>query len=282
MKPDEGNVLGLVAQETRPDAVPAWPANKNRQWFRWIYQGSIYVIVVLGVWQAAVSFFRIPSYLVPAPAAVFGSLWRMPDYYLRNAAVTLVEAFGGALLGFFAGALTGILLRYGGRIGRAVSPLILASQVFPKEALAPLFLVYLGFGIFPKIVIAALICYFPVTINTLKGLQAAPRSYERLMDVLGASEWRRFWHCRVPFAIPYLLAALRLCTTLSVIGAVVGEFVGSSAGLGRVIRAANSDIGTDRIYVALLLLGVLGMAFYGASVALERFVFRRFSYTSLT
>jgi NitT/TauT family transport system permease protein len=243
--------------------------------------GIIYLLALFGAWQGLVSGLHIPSYLVPGPIQVLSSLVRMPDYYLRNMGVTSFEAFTGAVIGYAAGALTGVLLRYGGRVGHAIRPIILASQVFPKEALAPLLLVYFGFGIVPKIVISSLICYFPVVVNMLQGLQETPQSCERLMDVLGASPWQRFYQCRLPFASPFLFAAGRLCATLSIIGAVVGEFVGSSAGLGRVIRTANADIGTERVYAALLLLGLLGLGFYGAVVAAERMFFRRYSNISL-
>jgi NitT/TauT family transport system permease protein len=201
----------------------------------------------------------------------------LPGFYWYHTLVTVQEAGFGLIIGFAAGFLCGIILRYGGPIGRALNPLILASQVFPKEALAPVFLVFLGFGVLPKIVISALICFFPVAVNTFRGLQATPVAYEQLMHVLGASAWCRFWHCHLPFAARYIFASINVCATLSIIGAVVGEFVGSTAGLGHVIRAANADVGTERVYAALIILGVLGSSFYGISLLIERVPFRRFT-----
>lgn len=238
---------------------------------------TIYLAVIWGMWEALIFLFDIKPYLLPSPEAVIRSLVQLRLYYLVHTWVTTQEAGYGVLLGFAAGFLLGFFLRYGGRISRLIEPFILASQVFPKEALAPLFIVFLGFGLVPKVIISALICFFPVTINTTRGLSAAPTPYLQLMHVSGANFWRTFWHCHLPFATPYIFAALRVAVTLSVVGAVVGEFVGSSVGLGHVIRAANSDIGTERIYAALLLLGFIGAAFYGLTVFVEKVVFRRFS-----
>lgn len=238
---------------------------------------AIYVAAVYTLWRGCIWFFDIKPFLLPGPDAVLQSYAKLPHYYIRHALITLQEAGVGVLTGFSAGFGIGVLMHYSGRVGRALNPLVLASQVFPKEALAPLFIVFMGFGVAPKILISALISFFPVVINTAQGLQATPPAYDRLMHVLGANSWQRFWRCRLPFAARYILASLRMCATLSVIGAIVGEFVGASAGLGHVIRAANADIGTERIYAALLLLGLMGAAFYGLAALLERGIFRRYT-----
>ena len=156
-----------------------------------------------------------------------------------------------------------------------MSPPVLATQVFPKEALAPLFLVAFGFGMTPKVLIAALICFFPLAVNTAIGLRATPRDHWNLMTVIGSTPWQRFVHCDLLFAAPYITASLRVCATLGLVGAVVGEFVGSSAGLGHVIRSAASDIGTDRIFASLMLLGLIGGLLYGIAVSIDHFVGRR-------
>jgi NitT/TauT family transport system permease protein len=226
---------------------------------------------------AAIEVFSIPAFVVPPPADVIQSLFNLPGYYAHHFSVTAMESAAGALIGFTIGVIAGMLVRYGGPVGRALNPLLLASQVFPKEALAPVFLVFLGFGVTHKIVISALICFFPVVVSTSTGLSAVPTNYNRLMSVLGATPWHRFWRCHLPFAAPYILSSLRVCATLSVIGAVVGEFVGSSDGLGHVIRGASGDIGIDRVYAALLLLGVLGAVFYGIAALIERVVFGRYT-----
>jgi len=236
----------------------------------------VYILGITGLWQLCVAVFDIPRYLVPPPLDVLRSMTSLPQYYLRHAAVTFSEAGLGILLGFSTGFLVGLLLRYGGWVGRAFSPLVVASQVFPKEAIAPLFLVYFGFGAFPKILISALICFFPVAINTHHGLTATPEPFRRLMHVLGSSPWQSFTRCQLPFAAKYIIAAARVCAVLGLIGAVVGEFVGASAGLGHVIRDANADMGTERIYAALILLGSMGGLFYGTVALVERVFLARY------
>jgi NitT/TauT family transport system permease protein len=258
---------------------PDGPANLRtlRRVAAFLVQAMLYT---LGIWVAIellITSLQIPPYLVPHPHDVVRSLVSLSQYYAWNAAVTAAEAGLGLLIALVLGFLLGVFLRYGGVVARAITPLILASQTFPKEALAPLLLVFLGFGILPKVIIAAAVSFFPIVVNTTKGLHATPDTFERLMNIIGATPWERFWRCRLPFAAPYVLAALRVCATLSVIGAVVGEFVGSSAGLGHVIRTASADIGTDRIYAALLLLGVQGAAFYGAALWVEHVLFAKYN-----
>ena len=248
-----------------------------RHVIRMIVIAAAYVAGIYFLWSGSVRLFDIQPFLLPSPEAVFGSLASLPAYYLKHTLVTLEESAFGVLIGFITGLSLGILLHYSGPIGKLLNPPLLATQIFPKEALAPIILTFMGFGIAPKIVISSLICFFPVVINTAQGLKATPQAYERLMHVLGASPWQSFWRCRLPFAAPFLLASLKMCATLSVIGAIVGEFVGSSAGLGHVIRAANADIGTERVYAALLLLGLMGAVMYGAAALLERVVFRRYT-----
>lgn len=236
----------------------------------------LYIFGIIGIWQLCVTIFEVPRYLIPPPLDVLRSMTTLPQYYLKHALVTFSEAGLGILLGFSTGFLVGLLLRYGGWVGRAFSPLVVASQVFPKEAIAPLFLVYFGFGVFPKVLISALICFFPVAINTHHGLTATPEPFRRLMHVLGSSPWQNFIRCQLPFATKYIIAAARVCAVLGLIGAVVGEFVGASAGLGHVIRDANADMGTERIYAALILLGSMGGLFYGTVALVERIFLARY------
>jgi NitT/TauT family transport system permease protein len=254
----------------------------EQQWRRFLW-GSLAVIPYLGamwlVWEAAIWALGIPPYVLPTPRAVMSSLLALPEFYARHTWVTFLEAASGAVLGFCAGVLVGIFMCYGGRVAQAFHPVVLATQVFPKEALAPIFIIALGFGIFPKILISALVCFFPVAINTAKGLKATPEELEKLAHVVGANARERFARFRLPFAAPYIMASLRVCMTLSIIGAVVGEFVGSSAGLGHVIRASSADLGIERAYAALILLGILGAAFYGAALWVENGPLGRYSKT---
>jgi NitT/TauT family transport system permease protein len=242
-----------------------------------IAAAAAYVAVALAIWHYSVIWFVIPNYILPTPVSVIQSTLTHPQFYLMHTGVTATEAFLGGVLGFALGFTMALVLRYGGVIGRVAEPLVIASQVFPKEALAPVFLVLLGFGLAPKVLIASLICFFPAVVAVERGLRETPDNAERLLRVLGATPWQRFWRCQLPYAAPHIFSSLRICATLSVIGAVVGEFVGASAGLGYVVRAASGEIAMDRVYAALLLLGALGGLFYGGAIAIERLGFPRLS-----
>lgn len=229
----------------------------------------LYVSSAFALWWMAVWALSVPDYILPAPDRVLLSLWELPGFYASHAAITAQESILGLLIGSFGGILVGLGLAFGGRLGRIFQPVVVASQTFPKEALAPLFVVVLGFGIAPKVVISALICFFPLAVNTHRGLSEVPEDYLALARICGATRWERFAAIEWPSALPFVLAGFRVASTLAVIGAVVGEFVGSNGGLGHVIRAAGAEIATERIYAALLLLGLLGSLLYGAAAFLE-------------
>jgi len=149
-------------------------------------------------------------------------------------------------------------------------PILIASQSFPKEALAPLFLIWLGYGVIPKIVIAGLISFFPIVINTIKGLTSVNPLAMDLMKSMAATERNIFFKLRLPGALPYVLAGLKTGVVLSVVGAVVGEFVGANAGLGHVMIVANSQLATDLVFAVLLLLGGTGIILFSIISLAER------------
>lgn len=242
-----------------------------------ILVGAAYGAAGLLLWQGVIVVFSPPDYLLPAPGQVGEALLRNSAYFLRHTAVTATEAGLGATLGFTLGVLAALAMRYGGWFGRGLRPVVIASQVFPKEALAPVFLALLGFGMASKVLIALLIAFFPVVIGVERGLRETPESADRVLRAFGATPMQRFWRCHLPYAAPHIFSALRVCATLSVVGAVVGEFVGASAGLGHVVRSASGDIAIDKVYAALLCLGVLGALFYGLAAAIESLLFRRLS-----
>jgi NitT/TauT family transport system permease protein len=160
-------------------------------------------------------------------------------------------------------------------IERMLYPLVISSQTFPKEALAPIFVIWFGFGLLPKVIIAGLISFFPVVVNTTRGLLSVDPLILDLMRSLSANHRQIFTKVRLPNAIPYLFAALKMCITLSVIGAVVGEFVGASAGLGHLIRLANSELATDLMFAALIALGLMGTTLFLLVDGLEKTALKR-------
>src|SRR6201999_3734931 len=181
------------------------------------------------------------------------------------AAATLVTA-KEVLIGFVLASLTGIaialvIVRFE-RVGRALYPLIVLLQNVPKVALAPIFILWFGFDLAPKIVLIVVIAFFPVAIDMLAGLQSVEPSFVALMQSVGASKTKILLRVRIPHALPHLFAGLKVAITFSVIGAIVGEFAGANAGLGYVIQFASTQLDTPLIFSALLVVSVLGLAFY--------------------
>ncbi len=235
----------------------------------------LFVVFALAVWEIAARGLSVPDYLLPLPSAVFVRLYGSLPTLLGHARATLVAAMGGFLLGGSAGAACAIAMARSRTVERMLYPLVISSQTFPKEALAPVFLLWFGFGLLPKIIIAGLISFFPVVINTTRGLLSVDPLILELMRSLSASQRQVFVKVRLPNAIPYLFAALKMCVTLSVIGAVVGEFVGSSEGLGHLVRLANSELATDLMFAALIVLGAMGTALFLTVESLEKVLLRR-------
>jgi ABC-type nitrate/sulfonate/bicarbonate transport system permease component len=238
---------------------------------------AAYAAVIIAIWYSLIYIFHVPPFIIPHPEDVALSLYRDSVYYKSQFYVTTVEAMLGAGIGFLSGLAVGVFLRFGGAAARLLHPPLVASQVFPKEALAPIFLLVFGFGVESKIAISALISFFPVAITIHRGLLETPASYLNFLTSVGATGWSRFWLVHLPCAAPYVFSSLRICATLSVIGSVVGEFVGSSGGLGYVIRIATGEQATERVYAALLLLGLLGGALYIFVSVLESVCFRRYT-----
>ena len=238
-----------------------------------------FVLFLLGIWEIWVHVLEVADYILPPPSMIFSKLWSSLPLLLKHATVTLTEA----VLGFFLGASTGITcalaMARSRTIERALSPLVISSQTFPKEALAPLFLIWFGFGILPKVIIAGLISFFPVVVNTTRGLISVDPLTLDLMRSLSATPRQVFLKLRLPNAVPYIFAGLKMCVTLSVIGAVVGEFVGASAGLGHLIRLANSELATDLVFAALIVLGAMGTTLYLIVERIERAALKRWGGT---
>lgn len=234
-----------------------------------------FILIALCIWEILVHALDIADFILPPPSSVLIKFYLSRHLLLTHASVTLQEALGGFVLGAGAGTLLAIAMARSRLVERMLYPLIVSSQTFPKEALAPLFVVWFGFGILPKIIIAGLISFFPVVVNTTRGLLSVDPITLDLLHVLSASQRQIFLKVRLPNAVPYLFAALKMCITLSVIGAVVGEFVGASAGLGHLIRLANSEMATDLIFAALITLGGMGTLLFLIVDGLEKMALKR-------
>lgn len=232
--------------------------------------GWVGIIGLLIVWQLAVYLWKIPMWLLPSPVDVALAFWAYKADLLRHIGVTLVETTAGFFLAVLIAVPLGIVLVSSSVVWRVVYPIVTGIQTIPKTALAPLLLVWLGAGYLPQITIAFLVSFFPIVVNTVMGMTVIEQD---LIDVLRstcASRWQIIRQIRLPSALPYIFGACKIAVTLAIIGAVIGEFVGSDAGLGYIILAASSQLKTDLAFVSILILSVLGIVLFWSVSMLER------------
>jgi len=225
-------------------------------------------LVTLAGWWAATGPFGVPPVLLPAPPAVAEAFSRLPGYLAGNLWVTFLETVQGFGLAVGLGLAAGIGLASSRSVARAAYPALVALQAVPKLALAPLLVVALGFGTAPKVVMVVLMCLFPIVLATATGLTGTATELVELARSLCASRWQILVRLRLPYALPQIFVGLKTAMPLAVIGAVVGELFGATAGLGFVIRTAGSD--TPQVYAALVLLAALSIGLFYAVVGAER------------
>ena len=219
---------------------------------------------VLVAWQAAGTLFGVREYLLPGPLAVAGALANFSVPWHRHLWVTTLEILGGFALAGLGGVALGVAIAWSETTARALVPFLVVVNTLPKVAVAPLFLLWLGYGVVPNVLIAALIGFFPVVINTAVGLTQIDEELLDLGRVFGAPKWKVFVKIRLPNALPYVLSALKITATAAVVGAIVGEFVASQAGLGMVIVNAQTNLNTPVAFAALAWISVIGLGLYGA------------------
>jgi NitT/TauT family transport system permease protein len=232
--------------------------------------------VFLALWQGVVWLSGYPSFILPPPGAVLG---RLGDLVVNgslwfHARVTLQEVLAGLGLGALVAMLLGYGLAHSAVAERLLAPFIVASQSVPTVAIAPLLVIWFGTGILSKILVCALIVFFPILVNTIVGLRSVGRDLRDLMRTLEASRWQTVWLLEVPAALPVFLGGLKVGATLAVIGAVVGEFVAADRGLGYLLKQGQQVYDTAQVFVGIGALVVLAQALYGAVALLERSVLR--------
>jgi NitT/TauT family transport system permease protein len=220
------------------------------------------VLGLLAIWEAATRAFDVPPFLLPAPSAVLASMRANAGLLLENGWVTTVEILLGFLLSIVVGIPLALAIFLWPPFARAVLPLLVSSQAMPKVAVAPLLLVWFGFGYLPKVLIAFLIAFFPVVINTAVGLAAIEPDKIHLARSMGFGAVDTFFKIRLPAALPAIFGGLKISITLAVVGAVVGEFVGGDAGLGYLLMVANGSMDTQLLFAGIVALTILGVALY--------------------
>ncbi|PIT73644.1 ABC transporter permease [Limnohabitans sp. B9-3] len=229
-------------------------------------------LAVLLAWEVVVRVGHTSALVLPAPSVVALSLWQGLDsgYLWPHILHTLTEVVLGLLLGASMGFVGGVLLGESARLRGILMPYVVISQVVPKLALAPLFIVWFGFGMLPTVVMTALICFFPLLENTATCMQQVDANKLELFRMLRASPWQTLWRLKLPAGLPSIMAGLRVAVVLAWVGAVVGEFIGASRGLGALIIAAQGSMDTPLMFAVLTVITVLGLMFYKICEWLER------------
>ncbi len=269
----EANILPstAAAENARPGVPVIW--GRMRQG---LVTWSVFFIA-LGGWEGGVRISGISALVLPGPSRVFTSLWEnlRDGYFLVHIYATVAEVALGFVAGSTVGIALGATLFHFPLIERAVRPYIVASQALPKLALAPIFVLWFGFDLTPKVFITALIVFFPLLENTVAGLASPTCDEQELFRVLRASRWQTFWHLRLPAALPFLFVGLRIGAILSIVGATVSEYVGANRGLGALIIAAQGTLDTPMMFALFVLLTGLGLVFYALVMLVEWFVLSR-------
>ncbi len=246
-----------VARSTNAQAASTPPRQMNPAMRLLISSAAI-----LGLWQLVVVVFEMPSFILPAPAEVFIKLIERYDVLLKHTWVTAQEILLGLLLGLSMGLFFALQMLMFDPLKRWLLPILIASQAIPVFAIAPVLMLWLGYGIASKVVMAAIIIFFPVTTCCYDGLRNTPAGYLDLAKTMGASKWQLLRHIQLPAALPTLASGIRVAVVIAPIGAVVGEWVGSSEGLGYLMLQANARMIIDEMFAALFILAVLSISLY--------------------
>jgi NitT/TauT family transport system permease protein len=220
------------------------------------------VVTLLVLWEAATHALSIAPFLLPAPSAIVASMRANASLLLFNGWITTVEIVLGFLLSIVVGIPLALAIFLWPPFSRSILPLLVSSQAMPKVAVAPLLLVWFGFGLLPKVLIAFLIAFFPIVINTAVGLASIEPEKIQLARSMGFGAAATFFKIRLPAALPSIFGGLKISITLAVVGAVVGEFVGGDAGLGYLLMVANGSMDTQLLFAGIVGLTILGVALY--------------------
>jgi putative hydroxymethylpyrimidine transport system permease protein len=230
---------------------------------------ALLLAAIVGAWEWGVAAFGMPFYVLPAPSRILALAVAERALLLDQAAVTLLEIFVGFGIALVVGVGLALLIFSSRTIERAVYPLVIATQTVPIFAIAPLLIVWLGYGLLSKVAMAALIVFFPIVVNTVDGLRAADPDAVNLLLILGATPPQVLMKIRAPAALPFLFSGVRIAIATSVIGAVIGEWVGSTQGLGFLMIHANAQLHIDLVFAAIFVLSFMAVGLFLAVTGLE-------------
>jgi len=228
---------------------------------RWL-PPLLIVVAVLGAWEGYVHIFNVPKWLLPAPSVIAATIGDSIGLLYRHTLVTLQEVLVGFGLALVGGVVVASAIALSRTAERAIFPFVIASQTIPIIAIAPLLLVWVGYGLAPKIIVVALIAFFPIVVNMVDGMKSADPDVVNLMRTLGANRWQIFLKIQVPSSMPFLFSGTKIAIAVSVIGAVIGEWVGSSEGLGYLMIRSKPQFLTERVFAAITILSAMGVGLF--------------------
>lgn len=244
--------------------------SKSSNIFHKFWPAILVAVVVLIIWLLASNVFGLPKYILPSPHLILLEAIGNPGSLLRNGWITLLEAAAGFTIGVFTALFCALLLDSWRFLEKGASPYMVVGLNIPIVAIAPAVIIWFGFGMASKVVVAAILTFFPVVIYTLKGLKAADRREVDLFSVMSASRFQELWSLRLPSSLPFVFAALRVAAAASVLAAVVAEFIQANAGIGYLILTAAYTNNTARIWAAVAVSATIALVFYGLVTFAER------------
>lgn len=237
---------------------------------------ALVIVVLVAAWELAAQWhlladlLSIEDFLVPAPSEVAESLWQQRSLLAEDAWVTLREVLLGFALALITGVGLAVLIHLSETARRAVYPLLVASQTVPIVVIAPVLVVWFGFGIFPKILIIALICFFPITVNAYDGLRSVDPDLIKMMRTLGAGRMQTLRRAELPWALPFIFSGAKIAVAVAVIGAVFAEWAGSDSGLGHLILVSSGELSTSLTFAAIVVLSAIAICLFALLSLVER------------
>ena len=267
---EQADLLDATLYVARPPARRAWARPSLRRVALLVAPPLLAAAFVLALWEAWIRFRAVPEYLAPAPSAVLDALASDPSRFFDAGLTSAQHALGGLLLGSGSALLLGVLMAHSRTVERALYPLAILVKVTPVVAVAPLVIIWFGFGVWPKFIVAGLITFFPMLVNAVTGLRSIDPAAHDFFRAMYASRWQVFWRLRLPASLPYLFAALRISIPLALIGAVVAEWMSADSGVGQLIVIAHGDYDTAALFGAIFVLALIGVTLTAAVALLER------------
>lgn len=266
---DDATLKGAPVSNPSPSrSVPTKVYTLMKQY----QEAGLVLFILLAIWQLLSATGIVSRFLLPAPTEIVGTILSNLEEFGENTWITIQEVIIGYALGLVVGLVIGIVIAYSRFLKKMLYPLMVISQNMPHIALGPILIVWLGYGMEPKVTLVALITFFPVAMSMVDGLKSVDPEMLRFIRSMGATEWQMFWKIKVPHSLPYLFTGVKVSATYGVLAAVIGEWVGSKYGLGHLMQKSHRAMKTDFVFATILIMSLVGIATFVGAVALERMI----------